>query len=120
MAHHVSVGFWRCIIFVMQVFVSLSMLGVAFVFFVSFQFMRSNFCDSLLSLESLLGIFLLRSWARQGVLSLYMGVFSLVNRNLCGLVVVSLSIQSPMSYSLPPMQLQRPLTSLRIMLTMEL
>ena len=85
---------------------SLSIIAVVFVFFVSFKFMRGNFCNSFLNLEILLGIFLLRSWAKQGVLSLYMGVCSLVDQNLRGLVVVSLSIQSPMSYSLPPMQLQ--------------
>ena len=31
--------------------------------------MHGNFCDSFLSLEILLGIFLLRSWAKRGVLS---------------------------------------------------
>ena len=82
---------------------SLSLTAIAFVFFVFFQFMHGNFCDSLLSLDSLLGIFLLRSWTRQGVLSLYMGVCSLVDQNLLGLVVVSLNTQSPMSCSLPPM-----------------
>ena len=82
--------------------------------------MCGNFCDSFLSLEILLGIFLLWGWAKQGVLSLYMGVCSLVDRNLRGPVVVSLSTQSPMSYSLPPMQLQRPLTSPRVMLMMGL
>ena len=82
--------------------------------------MRGNFCDSFLSLEILLGIFLLRSWAKRGVLSLHMEVCSLVDQNLPGLVVVSLSTQSPMSYSLPPMQLQQPLTSLRVMLMMGL
>ena len=55
-----------------------------------------------------------------GGLSLYMGVCSLVDRNLRGPVVVSLSTQSPMSCSLPPMQLQRPLTSPRVMLMMGL
>ena len=104
----------------MQVFVSLLVTTMAFVSFVSFKFMHGNFCDSLLSLESLLGIFLLQSWAKQGVLSLYMGVCSLVDQNLRGLVVVSLSTQSPMSCSLPPMQLYRPLTSPRVMLTMGL
>ena len=49
-----------------------------------------------------------------------MEVFSLVDRNLRGLVVVSLNSQSPMSCSLPPMQLQRPLTSPRVILTMGL
>ena len=82
--------------------------------------MHSNFCDSFLSLEILLGIFLLRSWAKWEVLSLYMGVCSLVDRNLRGLIVVSLSTQSPMSCSLPPMQLQWPLTSPRVMLMMGL
>ena len=82
--------------------------------------MRGNFCDSFLSLEILLGIFLLRSWANHGVLSLYMGVCSLVDQNLYGPVVVSLSTQNPMSCSLPLMQLQRPLTSLRVMLMMGL
>ena len=51
--------FLRCFLFVMRVFVSLLVTAVAFVFFVSFKFMCGNFCDSLLSLESLLGIFLL-------------------------------------------------------------
>ena len=99
---------------------SLSVTTVVFVFFVLFKFMRGNFCDSFLSLEILLGIFLLWSWAKQGVPSLYMGVFSLVDRNLRGLVVVSLNTQSPMSCSLPRMQLQRPLTSPRVMLMMGL
>ena len=112
--------FWRYILFVIRVFMSLSVTAVAFVFFVSFKFMRGNFCDSLLSLESLLGIFLLQSWAKQGVLGLYMGVCSLVDRNLCGLIVISLSTQSLMSCSLPPMQLQWLLTSPKVMLTMGL
>ena len=89
----------------MQVFISLSVTAVAFIFFVSFKFMRGNFCDSLFSLESLLGIFLLQSWAKRGVLILYMGDRSRVDQNLCELVVVNLSTQSPMSYSLPSMQL---------------
>ena len=53
--------FWRCVLFVMRVFVSLAittLTAIAFIFFVSFKFMRGNFCDSFLSLESLLGIFL--------------------------------------------------------------
>ena len=91
-----------------------------FVFFVSFKFMRGNFCDSFLTLEILLGIFLLRSWAKRGLLSLYMGVCSLVDQNLRRLVVVNLNTQSPMSCSLPVMQLQRPLTSPRVMLIMGL
>ena len=84
---------------------SLSVTTMVFVFFVSFKFMGGNFCDSFLSLESVLRIFRLQSWAKQGVLSLYMGVCSLIDRNLCGLVVVSLSTQSPMYCSLPLMQL---------------
>ena len=99
---------------------SLLVTTVVFIFFVLFKFMRGNFCDSFLSLESLLRIFLLQSWAKQGVVSLYMGVCSLVDQNLHGLIVVNLSTQSPMSCSLPPMQLQRPLTSPRVMLMMGL
>ena len=59
-------------------FASLSVLSVTimvFIFFVLLKFMCGNFCDSFLNLESLLRIFLLRSWAKQGVLSLYMGVY---------------------------------------------
>ena len=93
-------------------------LSVTVVYSFSFSLSLLNLCvvifDSFLSLEILLGIFLLRSWAKRGVLSLYMGVCSLVDQNLRGPVVVSLSTQSPMSYSLPPMQLQRPLTSPRV------
>ena len=82
---------------------SLSVTTVVIVFFVFFKFMHGNFCDSFLNLEILLGIFLLRSWVKRGVLSLYMEVCSLINRNLRGLVVVNLSTQNPMSCSLPPM-----------------
>ena len=92
--------------------------GLCFLCF--FKFMRGNFCDSFLSLEILLGIFLLRSWAKGGVMSLYMGVCSLVDRNLRGLDVVSLNTQRSMSCSLPRMQLQQPLTSPRVMLMMGL
>ena len=102
----------------LRVFVSNS--SGLFIFFVSFKSMRGNFCDSFVSLEILLGIFLLRSWAKRGVLSLYMGVCSMVDQNLRGLVVVSLSTQSPMSCSKPPMQLQRPLISPRVMFMMGL
>ena len=70
-----------------------------------FSILHVNFFDSLLSLKSLLWIHLLRSWARLGALSLYMGVYFLVDQDLCRLVMVTLSTQSRMSCSLPRMQL---------------
>ena len=82
-----------CILFVLRRLVSLSVTAVVFVFFVSLRFMCGNFCDSFLSLESLLGIFLLRNWAKQGVLSLHMGVYYLVDRNLRRLVCLVLCHQ---------------------------